>query len=116
MEEIKRQTAGNCIQQEGTDNETSCTLPDEEKTEQQPGAPDEQPVFSFPVTLNAGELWKFSMYHANRGYLGIFNGLFTIAALYLLVTQWAVVSGPYRMLLILCVLMRSEERRVGKEC
>ena len=45
------------------------------------------------------------MYHANRGYLGIFNGLFTIAALYLLVTQWAVVSGPYRMLLILCVLM-----------
>ncbi len=105
MEEIKRQTAENCIQQEGTDNETSCTLPDEEKTEQQPGAPDEPPVFSFPITLNAGELWKFSMYHANRGYLGIFNGLFTIAALYLLVTQWAVVSGPYRMLLILCVLM-----------
>ena len=52
------------------------------------------PAFSFPVTLNAAELWKFSMYHANKGYLGVFNVLFTIAAVYLLITQWAVVSGP----------------------
>ena len=63
------------------------------------------PAFSFPVTLNAAELWKFSMYHANKGYLGVFNVLFTIAAVYLLITQWAVVSGPYRVLLVMCVLM-----------
>lgn len=89
MEEIKKETAGNDVREEEADGK-------------QPQTP---PVFSFPVTLDAGELWKFSMYHSNRGYFGIFNGLFTIAALYLLVTQWAVVNGPYRMLLILCVLM-----------
>ena len=50
------------------------------------------PAFSFSITLDAKELWKFSMYHANKGYLGVFNVLFTIAAVYLLITQWAVVS------------------------
>ncbi len=63
------------------------------------------PAFSFSITLDAKELWKFSMYHANKGYLGVFNVLFTIAAVYLLITQWAVVSGPYRLLLVMCVLM-----------
>lgn len=63
------------------------------------------PVFSFSIALDAKELWKFSMYHANKGYLGIFNVLFTIAAIYLLITQWASVSGPYRLLLVMCVLM-----------
>lgn len=89
MEEIKNQTVGNDAREEAEDSKQPHTLP----------------VFSFPVTLDAKELWKFSMYHANRGYFGVFNGLFTIAALYLLVTQWAVVNGPYRVLLLLCVLM-----------
>lgn len=91
MEEIKKQTPH--------------TPEDAEKQEQLSGAPGQPPKFSFPVALNAGELWKFSMYHANRGYFGIFNGLFTVAALYLLVTQWGAVNGLYRVLLILCVLM-----------
>lgn len=75
------------------------------KEKEQTELPPKPPVFSFPVQLNAMELWKFSMYHANRGFLGLFNVFFTVAAVYLLITQWSAVTAPYRLLLILCVLM-----------
>ena len=45
------------------------------------------------------------MYHANKGYLGVFNVLFTLASLYLLVTKWTGSTIPYRLLLLVCVLM-----------
>ena len=45
------------------------------------------------------------MYHSNKGYLGVFNILFTLAALWLLVTRWGEVTVPYRLLLIVCALM-----------
>ena len=37
------------------------------------------------LTVTAKDLWAFSMYHANAGLMGIFNLLFTLAALYLLI-------------------------------
>ena len=59
----------------------------------------------FTLQLSAKELWQFSLYHANGGMLGIFNLLFTVAAFYLLVTKWTAVTIPYRILLIVCVLL-----------
>ncbi len=65
----------------------------------------QEAVFHFHIQITARELWGFSMYHSNKGYLGIFNLLFTLAALWLLVTKWGNFTIPYRLLLIVCALM-----------
>ena len=65
----------------------------------------QEAVFHFYIQITARELWGFSMYHSNKGYLGIFNLLFTLAALWLLVTKWGNFTIPYRLLLIVCALM-----------
>lgn len=59
------------------------------------------------VTLHitAKELWIFSMYHANAGFMGIFNVLFSLAALYLLIFRWGSTTVPYRCLLVVCALI-----------
>lgn len=59
------------------------------------------------VTLHitAKELWIFSMYHANAGFMGIFNVLFSLAALYLLIFRWSSTTVPYRCLLVVCALI-----------
>ncbi len=61
--------------------------------------------FQFHVQLNAGDLWRFSMYHANKGYLGIFNVLFTLAALSQLLFRWAELTVPYRFLFAVCAMI-----------
>lgn len=58
--------------------------------------------FRFDVQLGAKDLWQFSMYHANKGAMGIVNLLFTLAAIVLLATQWGELSGPYRILVLFC--------------
>ena len=60
--------------------------------------------FHFHIQMDAKDLWMFSMYHANKGYLGVFNVLFTLASLYLLVTQWSQTGMGRRLLLLVCVL------------
>ena len=57
------------------------------------------------VNLTANDLWKFSMYHSNKGMLGIFNVLFSVAAIFLLLTTWNENTVMYRILLIICALM-----------
>ncbi len=59
------------------------------------------------VTLHitAKDLWIFSMYHANAGFMGMFNILFSLAALYLLIFRWGSTTVPYRILLVVCALM-----------
>lgn len=64
-----------------------------------------QETFEFHVTMTANDLWHFSLYHANRGYLGFFNLLFTAAALFLLVTTWSQNTPAYRALLVVLVLL-----------
>lgn len=61
--------------------------------------------YQFRVEMNEKNLWMFSLYHANRGFLGVFNVLFSLASLYLLVTTWTYVPTPNRILLIVCVLL-----------
>lgn len=65
----------------------------------------QEQTFQFHIQTEAKDLWRFSMYHANKGYLGVFNVLFTLASLYLLVSQWSSTSTAYRLLLLVCVLM-----------
>lgn len=57
------------------------------------------------VELKAKDLWKFSMYHSYRGMMGLFNIIFSIAAIFLLFYTWSSSSVPYRILLIICALM-----------
>ena len=57
------------------------------------------------LTVTAKDLWAFSMYHTNAGLMGIFNLLFTLAALYLLIFRWSSTTTPYRCLLVICVLV-----------
>ncbi len=57
------------------------------------------------VKLTAKDLWKFSMYHSYRGLQGIFNIIFSVAALFLLAATWSSNSVPYRILLVICALM-----------
>ena len=59
----------------------------------------------FTVKLTAKDLWKFSLYHSNKGMLGIFNVIFSLAAIFLLVTTWRSNTVMYRALLIVCALM-----------
>lgn len=62
-------------------------------------------MLRFEVRLTAKELWAFSMYHANGGFRGIFNLLFSLAALFLLVFRWRTLMMPNRLLLVVCVLL-----------
>ena len=59
----------------------------------------------FEVRLTAKELWLFSMYHANSGIMGLFNLLFTLAALFLLVFRWGDLTVAYRFLMFGCALI-----------
>lgn len=59
----------------------------------------------FEVRLTARELWQFSMYHANAGAAGLFNLIFTVAALFLLIFRWGMLTNAYRLLLFGCVLI-----------
>lgn len=66
---------------------------------------DNQERYEFEVQMTAKNLWNFSMHHVSKGYLGLFNVIFSVASLFLLVTSWSEHTVPYRLLLILCVSM-----------
>lgn len=66
---------------------------------------EQEQTFRFHIQVEAKDLWKFSMYHSNKGYLGVFNLLFTLASLYLLVTKWSDTGAAYRLMLFACVTM-----------
>lgn len=57
------------------------------------------------IRLTAKELWQFSLYHANKGVMGIFNVLFSIAAVFVLAYRWAELTTAYRAMLVVCALM-----------
>ena len=66
---------------------------------------EKQETFEFQVQMTARDLWHFSLYHANRGYLGFFNLLFTLAAVFLLITTWSQNTTAYRVLLVVLALL-----------
>lgn len=59
----------------------------------------------FRIQLTAKELWHFTMYHTNKGIMGIFNVIFTAGALYLLCSNWNTATVSYKLVLFLCILM-----------
>lgn len=67
----------------------------------------EKKELQFHVRMEAGDLWRFSMYHANRSYLGVFNLLFTVAPVCLLFFQGENLLLPQRFLLVMCACMFS---------
>lgn len=61
--------------------------------------------YRFQVKLAVKDFWQFSMYHATKGTVGLFGVIFTVAALFLLVTKWAEVDTSYRILLVVCAAL-----------
>lgn len=61
--------------------------------------------FTFDIQLNANDIWLYSMYNAYRGFLGVFNVLFTIACIYSLIATWNGIDMGRRLLLVLCISM-----------
>ena len=59
----------------------------------------------FEMNLTAGDLWKFSMHHANSGMKGMVNLIFTVTALFLLAARWTTLSMGQRLLLVVCALL-----------
>ena len=59
----------------------------------------------FEMNLTAGDLWKFSMHHANSGKKGMVNLIFTVTALFLLAARWTTLSMGQRLLLVVCALL-----------
>jgi len=66
---------------------------------------EEKDPIEIEVKLTAKDLWKFSMYHSYRGLQGLFNIIFSVAAVFLLITTWSSNSVSYRVLLIVCALL-----------
>lgn len=64
-------------------------------------------ILKYNIKLNKNDIWIFSMYSANRAYLGIFNLLFTLASIYLLISSWSDISISRRFLFLFCALMFS---------
>ena len=57
------------------------------------------------MQLNAKDIWLFSMYHSNRGFLLIFNVLFTIVMYYYMITSWNKIDTPRKMMFVLLANM-----------
>ena len=52
------------------------------------------------MQLNAKDIWLFSMYHSNRGFLLILNVLFTIVMYYYMITSWNTIDIPRKILFL----------------
>ena len=57
------------------------------------------------MQLNAKDIWLFSMYHSNRGFLLIFNVLFTIVMYYYMITSWNKIDTPRKIMFVLLANM-----------
>lgn len=57
------------------------------------------------MKLNAKDIWLFSMYHSNRGFLLIFNVLFTIVMYYYMITSWNKIDTPRKIMFVLLANM-----------
>ena len=75
------------MEREPMEREPMEQEPVEQETMEQEPMVQTDPV-AFTVKLTAKDLWKFSLYHSNKGMLGIFNVIFSLAAIFLLVTTW----------------------------
>lgn len=87
------------------EKETPVELNETGQTEPEAALMEQTNPLVFTVKLTAKDLWKFSLYHSNKGMLGIFNVIFSLAAIFLLVTTWGSNTAMYRALLIICALM-----------
>ena len=57
------------------------------------------------MQLNAKDIWLFSMYHSNRGFLLIFNVIFTIVMYYYIITSWNTLDVPRKIMFVLLANM-----------
>ncbi len=57
------------------------------------------------IKLNEKDIWLFSMYHANKGFLGFFNLLFTSVSIFYLIKNFAILAPSRRLLFVFCALM-----------
>ena len=65
------------------------------------------PKLKFNINLNTKDLWLFSMYHSYKGLQGIFNVVFTVLWLYLLIAQYSELTFARKVLYLVFVMMFS---------
>lgn len=56
------------------------------------------------IQLDAKDLWRFSMHHANKGFQGIFNVAFSILWMILFIVDFAKMDVAKRLLFLLLAL------------
>ncbi|MFT4107944.1 MAG: YcxB family protein [Lacrimispora sp.] len=57
------------------------------------------------IKLTAKDLWRFSLYHAYWGSKAVFPAIFSLAAVYLLVTSWDTSTVAYRIMFLVSALV-----------
>lgn len=63
--------------------------------------------FSYDIQLNTTDIWWFSLYHSNRGFMGIFNLLFTVTAVYSLIVGFTSLSLTQKAIFCIMALLFS---------
>ncbi len=71
----------------------------------QPEPNPEPESLRFEVKLTTIDFWHFMMHHSMSGMKGLFNIIFTAAAIFLIITRWSTLTSGYRLLLIVCALV-----------
>ena len=59
------------------------------------------------MRLSTKDIWKFSLYHASRGFQGVFNVLITVVSLGYLIFRWNMLAVNHRVILLLLGLLFS---------
>lgn len=61
--------------------------------------------FEYNITLNTKDIWIFSLYNANKNFLGLFNIFFSFASVYFLVVSWSYLSINKKIIYLICASM-----------
>lgn len=79
---------------------------EKEKEKMAQTVPEPEPEsLRFEVKLTTIDFWRFMMHHSMSGAKGLFNIIFTGAALFLILTRWGELTSGYKLLLIVCALV-----------
>ncbi len=64
-------------------------------------------VLKYSIKLNVNDIWLFSFYTANKGFLGIFNLIFTLASIYILISTWNTSDITRKIVFLISALLFS---------
>ena len=60
------------------------------------------------MRLSTKDIWKFSLYHASRGFQGVFNVLITVVSLGYLIFRWNMLAVNHRDFIVVRIALFSD--------